>query len=63
LSDWLHPLQRERSILVEAVSQQSQLARFHRETFLDPTPFLLEGERLGKRLLAVQEEIEKHDID
>jgi hypothetical protein len=48
---------------VEAVSQQSQLARFHRETFLDPTPFLLEGERLGKRLLAVQEEIEKHDID
>lgn len=63
LSDWLHPLQRDRAILVEAVSQQSQLARLHRENQLNPTPFIDEGERLAERLIEVQEQIEELDLD
>lgn len=63
MSDHLHPLQRQRSILVEAVSQQSQLARLAREHDLDPRPYLTEGDRLAVRLLQVQEEIENQDID
>lgn len=63
MPDFLHPLQRDRQILVEALRQVTYLSRVYRENNLNPEPFLEEARRLGDRLIEIQQKIEKQDLD
>jgi hypothetical protein len=63
LPDELHPLQRDRQILLEALRQVMFLSQSYRERNLDAMPFALEAMRLSERLKKVQRQIEKLDLD
>jgi hypothetical protein len=63
LPDELHPLQRDRQILLEAVRQVMFLSQAYRDNEMNALPYALEAKRLSERLIAVQKQIEEQDID
>lgn len=58
-----HPLIHKRRVLIAAIDELTDTARDEQLRNRDPEPYLFEATRLVLRLRALQEEIEKHDID
>lgn len=61
--DFYPAIVRERSILVEALMQQTLLRKEAMLRGVDPRPFIIESERLATRLSKVQTEIEGSELD
>ena len=62
-NDHLHPLIRARKILVEVFGQLQQLADFYESAGWDSQPLKEEVRRIHLRLIKIQMEIEKHELD
>jgi hypothetical protein len=58
-----HPLIERRRILVAAIEEITATAADEQKHHRNPEPYLIEATRLVLRLRALQEEIEKHDLD
>lgn len=62
-SDALHPLQRDRKILLEVFGQLQHLIDFYDNAEWDATHLLAEQQRIHLRLIRKQSQIEQHDLD
>lgn len=62
-SDALHPLQRDRKILLEVFGQLQHLIEFYDHAEWDATHLAAEQRRVHLRLIRKQSQIEQHDLD
>lgn len=62
-NDHLHPLVRDRAILVELFSELVAMAKVYESKGWDAKPFQEEAKRVHLRLILIQMKLEEHDND
>lgn len=61
--DAVHPLIRDRAILVDLFGQLTKIAAEYKKAGWDHRPYEAEAKRVHMRLIAVQVKIEENELD